>query len=571
MLLCAFLAQAEPAKWILARTAHFELWSDAGEDTARTLAAGLERLQAFFTREIGVGPRPGHAVRVIVFTSAQEYAGYRVRPGAEAFFAAGEGREYIVMTAPARGDLRIAAHEYAHLLIHTSGWNLPDWIGEGIADVVSTVQVRDRDSRIGGDLPARSQLLRQSAWMPPAELFAFGIHGPANGRVNEALFYSQSWALADLLMFAPAYAPAFPAFLASLAAGTATATALENVYHVPVSVVFRDVRARTPGSVPLAGLADTPAVRVDAASAYGFQMALAGLHLAVGELERAETIYRAVAAAPEARPETAEALAALGVIALRRGDSPGAMEAWSKAIQRGIPDAELCYRYAALAEARGVAGEQVREALERAVALKPDYDEALLKLALLDNNAGRAADAVRRLRAMRTPTGPRAWFYYNVLATALLELDRRDEAKQAALRASASANTDEERSRASELIYFAETEMTVEIAVDAQGRKQFRTVRVPVNAPPRNPFVEAGEAAIRTPASLDQVECAESGLRVFVTTANGPLALAVPDPSRVQITGGAGITFEFTCGPQGGRRVTVEYSAAGILRGLDLR
>jgi hypothetical protein len=53
--------------------------------------------------------------------------------------------------------------------------------------------------------------------------------------------------------------------------------------------------------------------------------------------------------------------------------------------------------------------------------------------------------------------------------------------------------------------------------------------------------------------------------------AGSPLVLSVPDPSRVQIRNAGGIAFEFTCGPQQGRKVLVEYTAAGVLRGLELR
>ena len=52
----------------------------------------------------------------------------------------------------------------------------------------------------------------------------------------------------------------------------------------------------------------------------------------------------------------------------------------------------------------------------------------------------------------------------------------------------------------------------------------------------------------------------------------GPLTLAVPDPSRVQIRNAGAVAFEFICGPQEARKVLVEYAPAGsILRGLEFR
>ena len=91
-----------------------------------------------------------------------------------------------------------------------------------------------------------------------------------------------------------------------------------------------------------------------------------------------------------------EVLAALGTIALTRGDTGGAVASWKRAVELGVADADLCYRYAVLADGRGL---PVRAALERALALRPDFDDARFKLALLEKNAGHAEAAVDQLRA----------------------------------------------------------------------------------------------------------------------------------------------------------------------------
>jgi hypothetical protein len=96
---------------------------------------------------------------------------------------------------------------------------------------------------------------------------------------------------------------------------------------------------------------------------------------------------------------------------------------------------------------------------------------------------------------------------------------------------------------------------------------------VPVGGSARNPFIEAGEGALRTEATLREVECAENGgIGLVVENAQGRLTLGIPDPSRVEIRNAGGVAFEFTCGPQQARRVLVEYAAKSmILRGLELR
>src|SRR5262249_35721785 len=153
-------------------------------------------------------------------------------------------------------------------------------------------------------------------------------------------------------------------------------------------------------------------------------------------------------------------------------------------------DAAFCFRYAQLADDRGLAPATVRAALDRAVALRPQFDEVHFKLAIMDKNEGHAESAVEHLRQMREPLFGRAWAYYTNLADALLDRGRRDEARLAAQEALHQASSDSERERAGQLIWLANSVLSVEITADAKGEKQFRAVRVPVKAALRNPFFE---------------------------------------------------------------------------------
>ena len=49
---------------------------------------------------------------------------------------------------------------------------------------------------------------------------------------DHALFYSQTWALTEMLMLSPEYGPRFRLLLGSLALGTGSETALHSVYHL---------------------------------------------------------------------------------------------------------------------------------------------------------------------------------------------------------------------------------------------------------------------------------------------------------------------------------------------------
>jgi tetratricopeptide (TPR) repeat protein len=288
---------------------------------------------------------------------------------------------------------------------------------------------------------------------------------------------------------------------------------------------------------------------------------LADLRLANGDLAIAESTFRELA---REQPASGEVLTAIGTIALKRGDTAAAVAAWKRAVELGVADAGLCFRYAVLAGERGL---PTRTALERAVALRPDFDDARYTLALLEKNAGHAEAALGQLRAMRQIAPARAFAYWSAIADALLDLDRRAEAKQAVAEARAHAASNEEREHAAQLSWLADTELAVEI----EGEK-FHTVRVPVGAATRNPFIEPGDRVQRTEATMRQVDCPENRIQLVLDTAQGALTLAIPDPSRVQIRNAGSVAFEFVCGPQEARKVLVEYApAASIVRGLEFR
>src|SRR4051794_34300844 len=109
----------ESAVWTVARSPHFTVYSDSRAETARELAAGLERLHAFCARFTGLTTSPGRELRVIAFASAHEYAQFRASANADGFYLGAADRDYIVLPTPSRGELRIPAHEYAHVLIHS--------------------------------------------------------------------------------------------------------------------------------------------------------------------------------------------------------------------------------------------------------------------------------------------------------------------------------------------------------------------------------------------------------------------------------------------------------------------
>lgn len=579
MLACCLSAHAasSPA-WSVARSNHFEVYSQAGPASARTALDWFEQLRTFFQEQTSLSPTPPVRLRVIGFASAKEYEAYQLRTVSDAYYAGYGNDNYIVMPGLSSHQWETAAHEYVHALLHTRGAHLPLWLNEGLADVYSTVRVGEHGSTVGAVNPNRISLLRSSPRPPLGELLDLSdeqFHAATN-RDAAGLFYARSWALTHMLLFAPQYHSQFAALLMALSSGEPGHVALPRLYHRPLTAVADDLEAWINQQahfvpVPLSGVTPRPGtVTLESVSPFASRTLMADLLFTLSEFKRATALYTALA---QESPGDAHALAALGNIGLRQNDFPQARQYWRQALQHGIQDATLCFQYAVLASQANLPADEIRPALERAIALRPHFDDARYQLALLEANSGHEEMAVTQLRSMDKIDPSRAYAYWCALADAYLTLNRREEAKAAARQAAEHSHTPEERAHAAQFIYLADTDLTVQVARDAAGRVQLITTRKPRNSAPWNPFIEPGDRIQRIQATLREVRC-DDVTRLLVAVSTGPaLLLAIPDPSRVQMRHAPP---EFTCGPQpDAPAVNVEYAAAptateaGIVRGLE--
>jgi tetratricopeptide (TPR) repeat protein len=568
---------ASNTQWTLVQSAHVKVYSQAGEHDGRSALLWFEQLRALFSETIiplsGINLEPHGPVRVIGFQSTAEYEPFRLKPAADAYFIGGEAADYIVMPSLHSEDLGVAAHEYAHLVLHSLGLHLPPWLSEGIAEFFSSVRISEKGGLIGGDLPARTFTLRRKQWIPLGQLLSLPADSSRLSDRNAAdLFYSESWALTQMLIRSPEYAPRFSQLMQA-----SDPLNLTRIYGKSFSEMTADlhgwVQGRRPG-VPIPGIPSiNMSVQVSELNNYESRLMIADMLLACGDLARAKATYKALA---NERPDDATVHAALGTVALKQDDRTTACEQWARAMQLGIRDAALCYQYAILAEDAGLPSPDIGEALRRAIELKPNFDDARYKLGLLESNSGHYEAALEQFRAMRFVAPERAYTYWTAVSSALTETDQRDDAKAAANQAMRYAKSPEERTRASQLAYVAATDLTVQVSRDTNGNLKMITARKPHGSDDWNPFIEPGDHIVSVEGQIRNVECSSGRLTGFrVATSSNVIEVAVPEPSHVLIRGG---TPEFTCGAEDQRKVQIQYATLqhrtptdGILRGLQFR
>lgn len=573
----AIAASPEWSGWFAARSPHFEVYSQAGPERAKSTLLRFEELRAFFDKnrlvDTAGGRKSRPPLRVVEFRTEKQYDAVRLRPTADAYYSSAADSDYIVMPIFALNDFGIAAHEYSHFVLHSGGLKLPPWLNEGLAELFSTVAIRNRQCEIGGAIPGHVTLLRRSSWLPASDLFATEATWRKT-RNQAAIFYAESWALTDMLTSKPEYWRRFGEMAALLSSGVASPFAFTRVYGKSAEAMLAEAREwiRDGGSPrrKLSPLAESPFQgETGPVPEMQLKAVIADLLLTNGEWDRAKQIYEELLAQSPREPNL---LASLGSVAFHKGETHQAVEYWREAVDAGLQDSALCYRYALLADQMDFSSELTEKFLERAVALRPDFEDARFRLAQLSNNRGDYAAAVAQLRAMRARPPGQAFGYWTALAYALTETGNRDEAEAAAEQAKRIATNSEEFAWAAKLAYIAQTDVSVQFTRDAGGKLQLATTRVPHGSVGSNPFIEAEDHIRIASGNLREVQCHDGRLTAFlIASTEGTLTLSVPDPTHIFIKSGPS---EFVCGPQTSAKVRAEYATTakagwGLLRGLE--
>src|ERR1700678_3855307 len=218
------LAFADPA-WRLARSEHFEIYAQSNDQRAQAILLWFEQLRAFFQQQGGGKAGSPAPVRVIVFASEQEYQPYRLRSTADAYYVGSGSQDFIVMGTDDPARFGLAAHEYAHLVMRTSGAALAPWLKEGLAELFATLHITEHATELGGALPGRLRTLQTRAWIPLPDLLSLSEESHRSlERGAMDVFYAESWALTEMLALSPRYAPSFPKILNRPALDAATVT-----------------------------------------------------------------------------------------------------------------------------------------------------------------------------------------------------------------------------------------------------------------------------------------------------------------------------------------------------------
>ena len=441
----AFALLAHGAEWVKVRTEHFELFTTAGERKGKEAVAYFEQVRTLFVGLSIKRATSGHPVRIIAFQSEKEFAPYRPNNYASAFYQPAPDQDYIVMRSFAEEDYPLALHEYMHLIVSRSGWKLPVWLNEGIADVYSTLKPTGKKLEIGGMMPGRMQTLQTTKLIPLADLMSVDQRSPLyNERDRAGIFYAESWALTHMLMMTEEYRPKFGIFANALDMGLDPETALERAYDRSLPQMQAALEHYIQGGRFNAGIFDkqlrkaSEAPASEPATGLEVGMALAEVQANLGRSADALERYRSLASA---NPESPLPWIAAGKLELKSGNRDAARQDFAKAVAMNTKDARTYFNYALLLYGVEPQNPAVVSSLVKAIELEPANADAHEFLANRLASQGQFGPALEHLRAIRNPKPDHAHQYFQLLGYVNFRLGNQEEARNAVQRARQTAST----------------------------------------------------------------------------------------------------------------------------------
>jgi tetratricopeptide (TPR) repeat protein len=383
--------------WIQLRTPHFTLFSNASERTARGIGLDLERLRSALSQlNPGLELTSPVPTWIYVFKNTSTFQPYRpVYQGkvqsVEGFFYSHPHGNYVAINADPRDEpTEIVYHEYLHHVLGNNYPMIPLWLNEGLAEFYSTFKVSGSEARIGLPIPEHVFWLQQNAMIPLRELVSVDTDSRDYNEGNRrGVFYAQSWAFVHyLLSTTPERRQQTAVYLRDLFNGVPSDQALQRAFG-DVALLERDLRAYVQRRV-------FNSLRVPVAPDGEIQVEMAplpwpdtlyrlGEMLLHGNQEQrpvAEEHFRAaLAVAPEHGPATA----GLGRVAQMAGRLAEARPYFEKAARLAPDDFFLQYLLGlSLLEPPPpdpASLPRARAALEKVVALRPDFAEGWGRLA----------------------------------------------------------------------------------------------------------------------------------------------------------------------------------------------
>lgn len=566
--------------WVSVRTKNFFLVGNSSEKDVRRVGLKLEQFREVFTRLFpNIKFKTPVPTTVMVFKNESSYAPFKIRANSSGHFQAGPDVNYIALTSRTKGDdhFSVIFHEFTHLLVKNTFDNAPVWFNEGLAEYYSTFRMTD-DQRVVFGFPIANHvlLLRRSKLLPLRMLFEVDHKSPHYNETDKtSIFYAQSWALMHYLMVGKAGRnEQLEKFRLLLNSRVPLERAFQEAFGMTFDAMETDLRNYVKQDrynvsfdtfekkLELDITAEATKLTDAEAQAYQGDLLLHG--------NRKEA-YAYLELALKLDPNLAMAHASLGMAYFRDGKTSAAHASLARAVA-GNSQNYLAHYYYAFVLSRANPDEgpsfttytpelaaKIREHLQKAIALRPDYPESYNLLAYVSLVTGKDIDEAIALlkRVLSELPGTHNLTY--MLGQLYVHKDDFKSAREL-LEQVVKSNAEKEVRQHSESL-LKQINTTEELRARYQAAKQTSETAVDTESQtgkdaPTDPSFYLREA-LRSPAAgetqvqgtLTKIECEPKGIVFIVKTTSGLLRLRTASFNNMVLrTYDSAVTGEITCG-----------------------
>lgn len=448
---CFLILLAQPATvsakdtWVSVRTKNFFMIGNADEKEIRKVALKLEQFREVFTHLFpNIQFNTPVPTTVIVFKSDSSYAPFKPGPNIAGYFQSGEDVNYITLTTELQtmDPFNVIFHEYTHLLVNNTFKNAPVWFNEGLAEYYSTFRITDDQKiEIGVAIGNHVHLLRQSKMLPLRTLFQVDHKSPHyNEGKKQSIFYAQSWALMHYLLIGKAgKVEKLGKFMDLIRDNVPMESAFQQAFEVSFESMEKELRDYVKqdrynfitGHFQRKLELDTSAAAVPLTEAE----AQAYLGDLLWHSRRADAV-KYLEKALQLDPNLGMAHASLGMLRFYEGKVDEARASLERAVAANSQNYLAHYYYAyTLSRQRpedtkvSYTPEQtakIREHLQRAIALRPDYPESYSLLAFVTLVSGTDKDVDEAVVSMKRVLSASPGFTNGTFMLAQLYLRKHD-------------------------------------------------------------------------------------------------------------------------------------------------
>lgn len=606
--------------WVSVRTKNFLMVGNANEKELRNVALKLEQFRTVFTKVFpNIKFNSPVPTTVIVFKSDSSYGPFKPSANTAGHFQAGADVNYIALSTEVRGRLdafKVIFHEYTHLLVNNTFENAPAWFDEGLAEYYSTFSITDDQKVvIGRNVGNHIFLLREKKMLPLRTLFEVDHKSPHYNEANKSsIFYAQSWALVHYLIIGKeGRVDQLANFLGLLNDKVPMEQAFQQAFQMPFEQMEKELRdyVKQDRYNELTGHFEHKLELETSAQATTLTEAEAQAYL--GDLllhSRRADSEKYLKKALELDPNLGMAHASMGMLRFYEGKADEARANLERAVAASSQNYLAHYYYAYTLSrqrpedtAANYTPEQltkIREHLQRAIALRPDFPESYSLLAFVSLVSGKEVDeAIASMKRILATSPGRQDFTFML---AQLYLHKRDyKAARTLLEQVAKSNAEDEvRQPAEQMLsqletyekQLAEYEAAKKAAMARRGSSQPGSSGSELvadqitEAKPsdqwsylREVLRPAGNGETQLQAKLIRIECDARGMIFVVQTTTGELRLRATSFDDIELTTySPDVKGEIGCGPRKPENVVVvcylpnsdkRVKADGVLKSIE--